>query len=164
MFGGQVVVPNCSASWRQYAIPELGLQEECAGARVSGWLITGPEDAGAYSAGVRFGRATARMGRARRGTPTGTASADGCDTLAAAAAGCGLGALWPLAAIVIVTSTAIDAVARPLAIAPAPALTPLPRPSGRDHPTLRVTAAGPPIRGAALCRGGAVRLGASMRC
>ena len=157
-------MPNCCASWRQYAIAELGVQDEGAGAGVSGWLVTDPEDAGAYRVGVRFGRATARMGPARRGTPTGTTSADGCDTPAAGAAGCGRGAVWPLAAIVIVTSTAIDAVARPLAIAPAPARTPLPRPSGRDHPRLRVTAAGPPIRGAALCRGGAVRLGASMRC
>jgi hypothetical protein len=54
------------------------------------------------------------------------------------------------AAIVIVTSTAIDAVARPLAIAPAPARTPVPLPWGRDHRTLRGPAAGTPGRGAAL--------------
>jgi hypothetical protein len=100
--------------------------------------------------GVRFGRATVRMGWARRGTPTGTTSADGRDTLAAAAAGRGLGVLCVPAAIVIVTSTAIDAVARPLAMAPAPARTPVPLPSGRDHRTLRGTAAGTPGRVAAL--------------
>jgi hypothetical protein len=151
MFGGQLVMPNCSAIWRQYVIPELGVQEEGVGAGFSGWLTTDPEDgAGALCVGVRFGRATARMGRARPGTPTGTASADGRDTRAAPAGGWGLGALCVPAAIVIVTSTAIDAVARPLAIAPAPARTRVPHPSGRDHRMLRGTAAGTPSRGAAL--------------
>jgi hypothetical protein len=88
MFGGQFVMPNCSAIWRQYVIPELGVPEEGVGAGVSGWLTTDPEaGAGALGVGVRFGRATARMGRARPGTPTGTASADGRDTLAASAGG-----------------------------------------------------------------------------
>lgn len=151
MFEGQLVMPNCSASWRQYVIPELGVQEEGPGAGLSGWLTTDPEDgAGVLCVGGRFGRATARIGRARPGTPTGTTWADGRDTLAAPTAGWGLGAMCPPAAIVIVTSTAIDAVARPLAIAPAPARTPVPPPSGRDHRTLRGTPAGTPGRGAAL--------------
>ncbi|HEY4464988.1 MAG TPA: hypothetical protein VGN41_20165 [Streptosporangiaceae bacterium] len=47
------------------------------------------------------------------------------------------------------TSTAIDAVARPLAIAPAPARTRVPLRSGHDR-TLRGTAAVTPSRGAAL--------------
>jgi hypothetical protein len=44
MFEGQLVMPYCSASWRQYVIPELGVKEEGAGAGISGWLTTDPED------------------------------------------------------------------------------------------------------------------------
>jgi hypothetical protein len=36
-------MPNCSAIWRQYVIPELGVQEEGVGAGFSGWLTTDPE-------------------------------------------------------------------------------------------------------------------------